>query len=87
MSTALTVIDTNRLHERKLLKVNQTVEEGEQGLMSKDPCLTSPMEEVVKEPLRTPCHVGSLEQQQADRRQSSRNSKLTVKAYISMSPK
>ncbi|XP_058742533.1 uncharacterized protein LOC131615032 [Vicia villosa] len=58
-------------------------EEGEQGLMSKGPCLTSAAtEEVIEEPLRTHCDVGSLEQPK--RRQSSRNSKLTVKAFESL---
>ncbi|PNX71895.1 hypothetical protein L195_g032930 [Trifolium pratense] len=65
-------------------KTMTMVEEGEQGLKAKDPCLTSATHEVVEEPLRTPCDVGSLEQeQQADiipRRQSTRNRPLTVRA-------
>ncbi|XP_058742532.1 uncharacterized protein LOC131615031 [Vicia villosa] len=57
--------------------------EGEKGLKSKDPCLTSAAtEEVIEEPLRTHYDVGSLEQPK--RRQSSRNSKLTVKAFESL---
>ncbi|CAL5191688.1 unnamed protein product [Lathyrus oleraceus] len=58
-------------------------EEDEQGLKTKDPCLTSAAtQEVVEEPLRTLCEVDSLEQQ-ADinpRRQSTRNRPLTVRA-------
>ena len=56
--------------------------EDEQGLKAKDPCLTSASQEVVKEPLRIPCDVGSLEQQpdMNPRRQSSRNRPLTVRA-------
>ncbi|MCI14869.1 hypothetical protein A2U01_0036002 [Trifolium medium] len=59
-------------------------EEGEQKLKAKDSCLTSTTHEVVEEPLRIPCAVGSFEQeQQADiipRRQSTRNRPLTVRA-------
>ncbi|RHN49265.1 putative transcription regulator Homeodomain-LIKE family [Medicago truncatula] len=56
--------------------------ENEQGLKAKDPCLTSASQEVVQEPLRIPCDVGSLEQQpdMNPRRQSSRNRPLTVRA-------
>jgi hypothetical protein len=65
-------------------KTMAMVEEGEQGLKAKDPCLTSATHEVVEEPLRIPCDVGSLEQeQQADiipRRQSTRSRPLTVRA-------
>jgi len=54
----------------------------EQGLKAKNPCLSSASQEVVKEPLRIPCDVGSLEQQHDmnPRRQSSRNRSLTVRA-------
>ncbi|XP_058761829.1 uncharacterized protein LOC131635241 [Vicia villosa] len=57
-------------------------EEGEQGLKEKDPCPTSATEEVVEEPLRTICDVGSLEQQTDinPRRQSTRNRPMTVRA-------
>ncbi|WJX85399.1 hypothetical protein P8452_67858 [Trifolium repens] len=65
-------------------KTMAMVEEGEQGLKAKDPCLTSATHEVVEEPLRIPCDVGSLEQEQpADiipRRQSTRSRPLTVRA-------
>ena len=56
--------------------------EDEQGLMAKDSCLTSASQEVVKETLRIPCDVSSLEQQpdMNPRRQSSRNRPLTVRA-------
>ncbi|RHN49263.1 putative transcription factor MYB/SANT family [Medicago truncatula] len=56
--------------------------EDEQGLTAKNPCLTYASQEVVKEPLRIPCDVGSLEQQpdMNPRRQSSRNRPLTVRA-------
>jgi len=54
----------------------------EQGLKAKNPCLPSASQEVVKEPLRIPYDVGSLEQQpdMNPRRQSSRNRPLTVRA-------
>ncbi|RHN49194.1 hypothetical protein MtrunA17_Chr7g0271911 [Medicago truncatula] len=49
---------------------------------AKDPCLTAATQEVVEEPLRIPCDVGSLEQQPDinPRRQSTRNRPLTVRA-------
>ncbi|AES82485.2 uncharacterized protein [Medicago truncatula] len=64
------------------IKTMATVEEGEHGLKTNDPCLASATQEVVEEPLRTPCDVDSLEKQ-ADinlRRQSTRNRSLTVRA-------
>ncbi|XP_058761838.1 uncharacterized protein LOC131635245 [Vicia villosa] len=57
-------------------------EEGKHGLKEKDTCLTSATQEVVEEPLRTICDVGSLEQQTDinPRRQSTRNRPMTVRA-------
>jgi hypothetical protein len=57
-------------------------EKGEHGLEANDSCLASAAQEVVEEPLRTPCDVDSLEQQPDinPRRQSTRNRSLTVRA-------
>ncbi|XP_058741165.1 uncharacterized protein LOC131613521 [Vicia villosa] len=56
--------------------------EDEQGLKARDPCVTSATQEVVEEPLRTICDVGSLEIQTDinPRRQSTRNRPMTVRA-------
>ncbi|RHN78545.1 putative transcription factor MYB/SANT family [Medicago truncatula] len=61
-------------------KIMATVEEGEQRLKEKDPCLTAATQEVVELPLRT--DVGYLEKQPDinPRRQSTRNRPLTVRA-------
>lgn len=57
-------------------------EEGEHGLEANDSCLASATQEIVEQPLRTPCDVDSLEQQPDinPRRQSTRNRSLTVRA-------
>ncbi|AES82483.1 putative transcription regulator Homeodomain-LIKE family [Medicago truncatula] len=63
-------------------KMMAMVEEAKQGLKAKDPRLASVTQETVEEPHRTPCDVGSLEQQPDinPRRQSNRKRPLTVRA-------
>ena len=56
--------------------------ENSKMIKAKDPCLTAATQEVVEEPPRIPCDVGSLERQPDinPRRQSTRNRPLTVRA-------
>jgi len=63
-------------------KMMAMVKEAEQGLKEKDPCLASVTQEIVEEPHRTPCDVGSLDQQPDinPRIQSNRKRPLTVRA-------
>ncbi|KAK7395409.1 hypothetical protein VNO78_15967 [Psophocarpus tetragonolobus] len=61
-------------------------EEDRQGQKETDNCVSSDTQQIVEKPQRSPCDVGSMEQQPNTnpRRQSRRNRPLTVKALESL---